>query len=141
MPPVREPKKKRRTGLIILVVILVVAILIGTYFLIKTPPLEEIIAKEDSLTGKNTMALMATNDEAGMDRAGLTEKEVKLIVALIESANIEGLIEAGVTPEEIQAVMESGLVDMEKAEAALEKKVQDTIDEGIRQLELAEENR
>ena len=130
-----------KKGIIVLIVVLIViAVAIGAYFLIKglqTPSLEETLAKEDSSTGKNTMALMATNDEAGMDRAGLTQKEVKLIVVLIESADIEGLLDAGVTQEELQAVMESGLVDMEKAEAAMEEKVGDIIQRGVDALENA----
>ncbi len=142
---IQPQPKKRRTGLIVFIVILIIIVLVvGGYFLIKNlknPSLEETIAKEDPTTGKSALLLIAEQDTEGMKRAKVTQKEVDLIIDLVENAEIEILTEAGADSYDVAAIASSGQVDMEKMEIAMEEKVQGIIDEGIAAVDLAQENR
>ena len=111
-------KKKSKLWIWIVIVIVIILLGIAAYFIFNLgkSSLDKALEKKDLITGKSAIELIETADFEGMERAGLTGEDTKLIV-------------------------EAGLVDMEKAEAALEEETQNIIDEGKKQLELAEANR
>lgn len=96
---------------IILIIVILLGLLVGAYFIfLYKSPLEKAMAKTDPVTGKNAKELIESFDIEGIERAGLTQEDIKLI-------------------------MESGEVDMSKSEAAVEQEVKETIEKGEEEIE------
>jgi len=51
-------------------------------------------------------------------------------IELIQSADLDGMMRAGITSEESQFIIDQGLIDMDKLAEAVNKNVKDTVDEG-----------
>jgi len=51
-------------------------------------------------------------------------------IELIQSADLDGMMRAGITSEESQFIIDQRLIDMDKLAEAVNKNVKDTVDEG-----------
>ena len=51
-------------------------------------------------------------------------------IELIQSADLDGMMRAGITSEESQFIIDQGLIDMDQLAEAVNKNVKDTVDEG-----------
>ena len=70
---------------------------------------DETIAKNDEVTNKRTLALVATSDNEGLKRAGVSDEELVEITELINRGDLESfkkLEEFGATAEEMQLILD-----------------------------------
>jgi hypothetical protein len=146
--PIIQPVGKKSSKLWIWIVVVVVVILIiGSFFVFSngtSMDFGEIIAKNDEVTNKRTLALVAASDDEGLKRAGVSDEELIEITKLINKGDLESfkkLGEFGATAEEMQLILEflisSGRINEEEigqmtdnVHAEVLESVKNAVDEG-----------
>jgi hypothetical protein len=98
---------------IIFLVLIIIVTLISFYFIARSNShkfdLTEVLSKQDNITGKNALQLIASSDLEGLTRAGISSEEANFIRGKIENKELSDFIEAGANEKDLSLILSSGL--------------------------------